>query len=211
MTGHEKWLEDLVGELKKPVTERPERKGRIMERIRAMPHGRPDGSGGAIRAFLEWLVRGRTITVSPLSAAACALIVLAAVVLGGRMMRPHLPIDRDEARRYGTHIVAREEALRLALAARPGESLVKFVLKSPEASSVAVIGDFNNWDPGASLLRQEGDSGLWTVIVPLPAGRHEYAFMVDGEYWLPDPNAPRTPKDDFDRMNSIMLIGGQLN
>jgi hypothetical protein len=211
MTEHEKWLEDLVGELKKPVTERPERKARIMERIRATPPARSGRIAGALGAFLEWLVRRRTIAVSPLAAAVCALVVLAAFVLGVRMMRPHVSIDRDEARRYGTHVVAREEAVRLALAARPGESLVKFVLKSPEASRVAVIGDFNNWDPGASVLRQEGTSGLWTVIVPLPAGRHEYAFIVDGEYWLPDPNAPRTPKDDFDRMNSIMLIGGQVN
>ena len=211
MNENEKWLEDLVGELKKPVTERSERKARIMARIRTMPPVRSGRIAGVFGAFLEVLVRRRTITVSPLPAVVCALVILAAAVAGGRMMRAHVPIDRDEARRYGTHIVTREEALRLAVAARPGESLVRFVLKSPEASSVSVIGDFNNWDPAVSILRQEGNGGLWTVIVPLQAGRHEYAFIVDGEYWLPDPSAPRTPKDDFDRMNSIMLIGGQIN
>ncbi len=114
-------------------------------------------------------------------------------------------------RNQGTRIISRDDAFRLALAAKPGESLVKFTLVAPEASGVSVIGDFNNWDPAASPLRQENGSGTWTVIVPLPAGRHEYAFLVDGEYWLPDPAAPRTTKDDFDRMNSIMLVGGQVN
>jgi len=209
MSGNEPWFDDLIGDLKKPVTENARAKAKIMEKVREMPSRRPARRGDTLLTFLEWLVRGRTVTVSPLAVTVCALIVIAGVIAVGRLMtRPHEPFPGGALSKYGTHVVGRDEAVRLAHATKPGESLVNFVLIAPGASRVTVIGDFNNWDAGATPLQQESESGLWTVIVPLPAGRHEYAFLVDGEWWLPDPSAPRAPKDDFDRVNSIMLIEG---
>jgi hypothetical protein len=50
--------------------------------------------------------------------------------------------------------------------------------------------------------------GTWSVVVPLSAGRHEYAFVVDGKQWLPDPSAPLAPVDGLGAPNSVVLVGG---
>jgi hypothetical protein len=46
------------------------------------------------------------------------------------------------------------------------------------------------------------------VEVPLEPGRHEYAFVVDGERWLADPAAPTTG-GDFGTPNSVVTVVGR--
>jgi hypothetical protein len=50
-------------------------------------------------------------------------------------------------------------------------------------------------------LAAAGGTDAWTVSVPVPHGRHEYAFIVDGKRWVPDPFAPTT-SDEFDTTSS---------
>jgi 1,4-alpha-glucan branching enzyme len=83
---------------------------------------------------------------------------------------------------------------------------VEFVLMAPEASEVVLVGDFNGWRPGATPLRPSERQGIWSVTVPLSPGRHEYAFLVDGKHWLPDPRAPRAPTNDFGSPNSVLTV-----
>jgi hypothetical protein len=42
--------------------------------------------------------------------------------------------------------------------------------------------------------------------VRLPAGRHEYAFLVDGERWVADPNAPSSIEDEFGVESSVVTV-----
>ena len=88
-------------------------------------------------------------------------------------------------------------------------SVVRFVIEAPGASTVALVGDFNAWNVGATPLEATEREGIWTVTVPLPAGRHEYAFVVDGVRWMPDPNAPRAGTADFGPANSVVTVTGQ--
>ena len=57
---------------------------------------------------------------------------------------------------------------------------VEFLLKAPKAKSVELVGDFNAWRPGLLKMSRDGD-GAWNAVVPMPAGRHRYLFLVDGE------------------------------
>ncbi|HVT79763.1 MAG TPA: hypothetical protein VHM90_03825 [Phycisphaerae bacterium] len=50
-------------------------------------------------------------------------------------------------------------------------------VKVPNASYVAVVGDFNNWHSNAHPLVQLSP-GTWGRIVDLPLGTHHYAFFV---------------------------------
>jgi len=83
---------------------------------------------------------------------------------------------------------------------------VEFVLLAPGATQVMLVGDFNGWSPAATPLRASERQGIWSVTVPLTPGRHEYAFLVDGKHWLPDPRAPRAPTDDFGAPNSVLTV-----
>lgn len=94
-----------------------------------------------------------------------------------------------------------------ARAARPADSPrpVQFVLVAERAERVALVGDFNDWDPRATPL--ESRDGIWTVELPLAAGRHTYAFVVDNETWVADPSAPRESAA-FDAPASVILVNG---
>jgi hypothetical protein len=88
-------------------------------------------------------------------------------------------------------------------------SVVRFVIAAPGASTVSLVGDFNAWNVRATPLEATENEGVWTVTVPLAAGRHEYAFVVDGVRWLPDPNAPPAGTADFGPANSVVTVTDQ--
>jgi hypothetical protein len=82
---------------------------------------------------------------------------------------------------------------------------VRFVLFAPEARQVSLAGTFNQWDPGATPLVRTGTPGVWAATLTLPAGQHQYAFVVDGARWVPDPGAPAVD-DGFGRRNSVLSL-----
>jgi hypothetical protein len=83
--------------------------------------------------------------------------------------------------------------------------VVRFTLPARDARSVAVVGDFNRWDPAATPLAR-GAAG-WEVEVPLAPGRHAYAFVVDGARWVLDPATPSERDADFGRPHSVTVVG----
>ena len=84
---------------------------------------------------------------------------------------------------------------------------VQFMLVAPAANRVALVGEFNDWDPGATPMAR-APGGAWHVALPLAQGRHVYAFVVDDRAWVPDPQAPLAPERWFGSRNSVMLVGG---
>jgi 1,4-alpha-glucan branching enzyme len=65
----------------------------------------------------------------------------------------------------GTHVRVHQK-----LGAHPmtvdGQTGVYFAVWAPSADAVSVIGDFNGWDPEATLLRPRQSSGIWEGFVP---------------------------------------------
>ncbi len=82
---------------------------------------------------------------------------------------------------------------------------VRFVLVAPDAREVSLAGTFNQWDPHATPLVRTGSTGVWTATLTLPTGQHQYAFVVDGARWVPDPGAPAVD-DGFGRRNSVLTL-----
>ena len=84
---------------------------------------------------------------------------------------------------------------------------VQLVFRAPTASRVSVVGDFTGWDPSKAVMTRDPASGLWSVSLAVPAGRHVYAFLVDDSIWVRDPRAPAAPDADFGRPGSVLLVG----
>ena len=84
---------------------------------------------------------------------------------------------------------------------------VQFVLVAPDAKSVAVVGDFNDWNPSATPL--ESARGMWSSEEVVTAGRHDYAFVIDGTRWIADPSAPRAPADELGGGYSVLVAGAK--
>jgi hypothetical protein len=81
---------------------------------------------------------------------------------------------------------------------------VQFRLDAPGASEVALAGSFTGWEPRYAL--QETAPGVWSVLVPLAPGVHDYTFVVDGVRWIPDPHAPQVPDSFGGANNRITLL-----
>ncbi|MEX0912764.1 MAG: glycogen-binding domain-containing protein, partial [Gemmatimonadota bacterium] len=80
---------------------------------------------------------------------------------------------------------------------------VQFRLDAPGAQRVELAGSFTDWAPAHQL--HETGAGVWTVVVPLEPGVHDYTFVIDGERWIVDPNAPSV-EDDFGGSNSRLFL-----
>ena len=85
----------------------------------------------------------------------------------------------------------------------PQQVLVQFRLDAPQASGVALAGNFSDWQPKHQLTRTAG--GVWTVTIPLEQGVYKYAFVVDGNTWQADPLAP-SESDGFGGQNSQIAV-----
>ena len=82
-----------------------------------------------------------------------------------------------------------------------------FYYKDDNANTVALVGDFNFWNP-FSLPMHKNSAGLWEVIVDIPPGRYAYRFLVDGKYRT-DPYGTKIVYDRFSREMSLVRIIGR--
>lgn len=163
----------------------PDFDARVMHEVRVASRELP------ARGVWRWMTRPRTVSVSPLGALALAAGLAGVIALAARR----------------TDVGRSTQAPSVALTrATPAAQMMKFVFVNPSASSVAIVGDFNDWEEGGSPLRRE-EKGVWAITIPLAPGRYHYTFVVDGTKWVADPLAPRTLEDDFGRPNSVITVG----
>ncbi|TVP46432.1 MAG: hypothetical protein EA350_07055 [Gemmatimonadales bacterium] len=155
--------------------------------------GTPSSGSG----WMAPLWRPRTVIVRPiwglLAAAALAMAVLVPALRSGPSQAP----------------LATSRATDAAPGGEAPTVFVQFRLHAPEASEVRLAGSFTEWEPLHALHRAEG--GVWTVMVALEPGIHDYAFVVDGAEWMADPTAPRID-DGFGGENSrlALLLGNGM-
>lgn len=84
------------------------------------------------------------------------------------------------------------------------EKPVNFVCVAPQARSVCVVGDFNQWTEGVHPLTRRPD-GAWFAAVPMHHGHHRYVFVVDGERQL-DPRAQGVARNERNERVSLISV-----
>lgn len=89
--------------------------------------------------------------------------------------------------------------------AEDGIQEVLFVLPALDATDVSVVGNFNAWEP--MPLSDADNDGIWMASIPLPPGRYEYAFVIDGRWWGQDPLADEYVQS-FGEYSSVRYVGG---
>lgn len=150
----------------------------VMAEIEALPRE------GPIARALKWLIRPAPIRVPPLAGLAVATGLAALLLVPGG------PGDGEQAGADG----GQETVV-----------YVQFALEAPGASTVAVAGDFSEWEPEFVLEDVDGD-GVWTGRVPVEPGVHSYMFLIDGTQWRTDPRAERYSDDGFGNRNAILAV-----
>ncbi|MFA5859333.1 MAG: isoamylase early set domain-containing protein [Elusimicrobiota bacterium] len=86
---------------------------------------------------------------------------------------------------------------------------LKFDLPAPEnASTVSLVGDFNNWDEkSGQMIRSNGN---WTIIVPLQPKCYKYMFVIDGKKYMSDPKSKNVIEDNDGRKKSVIDLSKSI-
>lgn len=85
------------------------------------------------------------------------------------------------------------------------DDAIVFVTLYPRAESVQIAADFNNWQPEKTPMEKVGTSGIWQTKLKLPAGKHRYRLVVDGQ-WQQDPYNKSNELNPFGEYNSIVVV-----
>jgi hypothetical protein len=187
------YVEWIAREASRPVVTDQAARDRVMAAVRAEPVPAP-----LSRPHRAWsrIIEPRVFSLSPITST-----LLAAGLVGIGVMAGVLTNNRD-VRTGG------EPLARVAPQLPVSDTVVKFVVLAPQATTVSVVGDFNGWDASKTKIVRTANGGLWTATLPLPAGRHLYAYLVDGNTWVNDPGAPVAPDDGFGHANSVKIVRG---
>jgi 1,4-alpha-glucan branching enzyme len=89
---------------------------------------------------------------------------------------------------------------------------VLFAFFAPDAQTVHLAGSFNNWSTSADPMQRDA-AGRWTIRKALPAGTHQYKFVVNGgAQWKEDPMNPQSTDDGYGGKNSLLDVdaGGKV-
>ena len=91
----------------------------------------------------------------------------------------------------------------------PKRTICKVTFKVPAewaSDKVAVVGDFNDWDPEANELERK--NGAWETLVRLkPNKEYKFRYFIDGERWENDDAADNYVANDFGTEDSVVEVG----
>lgn len=92
------------------------------------------------------------------------------------------------------------------VSAKAGEVMLRFIYIDENANSIAVAGDFSDWEPIELTKQNINGEQIWTGLVTLSRGEHSYMFLKDGSQWLTDPLAPVQRDDGFGNKNAVIYL-----
>lgn len=80
---------------------------------------------------------------------------------------------------------------------------VVFAVEAPGARRVQLAGDFNGWAVADGEMQRSGR--VWWTVLPLPPGRYQYRYVVDGR-WEADPSNPDVEASPYGDFNSVVTV-----
>jgi hypothetical protein len=82
---------------------------------------------------------------------------------------------------------------------------LKFFALSENPKTVAVAGDFSDWN---TLQMEKKDNNSWVITLKVKPGKYQYSFVINDEEWIPDPGSYRRIEDGFGGVNSVLVVNG---
>lgn len=192
------FIEGIASELRRPVRVDARFDDRVMEALDAptvipIHQARPR----------SWNERRWTLSITPMGGMVAAAALFAIAISGAKLV--------VDSRETGSPMAVAADSITLRNVANvpdSPESMIiekQFTVLVPGVKSVALVGDFNDWDVKATKMELLSPKGLWSVTLPLRVGRHEYQFVVDDTLHITDPTAPES-SGDFGSANSVVTV-----
>lgn len=186
---------------------------RLDAALRAMREPPPIAPGStarvAARAVLANAPAARATTWMLRAAA-----MLVAVLMGAAGLRASLQSNERGAREIAAAPAGAPERAEAepvgSTAFRPvvetGARPIVFELDAPNARTVQVVGNFNDWSREASRM-ERGPDGHWRMTTMLAPGRYVYAYLIDGRRFQRDPLRDPIEDRDFGVTGSELVVG----
>lgn len=85
---------------------------------------------------------------------------------------------------------------------------VTFELPAEAAEkSVAIVGDFNEWDASKHQMDLKKKKGVWTKTISLtPGEKYEFRYLVDNAQWRNDEEADGYSPNPYFEENSVLEL-----
>ncbi len=84
--------------------------------------------------------------------------------------------------------------------------MLRFVYIGNDAESVAVAGDFSDWEPIEMTRQTVNGEDVWTGLVSMNRGEHRYMFVKNDSQWITDPLATVQRDDGFGNKNAVIYL-----
>lgn len=193
--------DEVIDRVARALSAQPAVKAGAIARVLMAVRARQARPVPAWRRALDW------VEETSVSARAAGILAAASLVIG--FIARGSVGDAGAVTGFGgdAALIAMQPAANLSAEARPVP--VAVALELANAKTVAVVGDFNGWDPAATPMQRVGANGPWLATVFAKPGRHTYAFLVDGTTLVADPRAPKAKNADFGGDASVMMVRAQ--
>lgn len=79
-------------------------------------------------------------------------------------------------------------------------------MAAPEANSVAIAGDFNNWNSSHTMMKKL-KNGDFTATLELPCKReYRFRYLIDNHRWENDWTADKYLPNDYGSDDSVVVV-----
>lgn len=80
-------------------------------------------------------------------------------------------------------------------------------IHAADASQIAIVGDFNDWNPQADLMKALKDGSFsHTIELPVDA-KYEFRYLADNNRWFNEEEADSQSATSFaDAHNSVIML-----
>ena len=77
---------------------------------------------------------------------------------------------------------------------------------APEANSVKLVGDFNNWNESKGIVMKKQKNGIFKTTLELESGKeYQFRYLIDDQAWENDWQADKYIASPFGEENSVVI------
>lgn len=166
-----------------------------------------EGLGKRLRQKVDLILTPRTVQWRPVYGVA-AVFLAVALFIGVSLQNNTVPTNQKMAQDGSESPVNSGQAVQAASQASDSPDLAwaRFFYVNEQAESVAIAGDFSDWEPIPLDQKMVNGETVWTGNIQMERGEHRYMYIIDGEKWKTDPLANRYKEDGFGYRNAVISL-----
>ena len=79
-------------------------------------------------------------------------------------------------------------------------------IAAPDAKSVCIVGDFNDWNIHANRMKKQTKGGYTIKLKLQPGKEYQFRYLIDGSRWENDWNADRYVRSPYGGSDNSVIV-----